>query len=89
MFRITAICDKCKKEETQNSKYFDEGKNDWKEVTLQISHYQKKPYFFCVDCQKELGLYQEKEHSEPTVSSVADRLFDIIAEIVAEQIPEN
>lgn len=89
MFKITAICDRCKKEETQNSKYFNERENGWKDVTIQTSQYEKKSYLFCVECQKKLGLWRVDQNSEPKVGSVADRLFDVIAEIVADQLPSD
>ena len=82
-YRVTAICDKCKKEETQDSEWFNKEKSGWKEVNFQISQYQYKNYLFCFDCRKQLGLIEESVTSVVRVETVADRLFDCISEIVA------
>lgn len=85
-YKITAICDRCKKEETQDSQWFSEGKNGWQEVKFEIAQYQYKKYLFCPECRKQLGLIKESPASVVKVETVADRLFDCIAEIVAGQM---
>jgi hypothetical protein len=82
-YRITAICDRCKKEETQENRYFI-GKDQWRTVKFEVSQYDYKEYLFCHDCQMELGLIKPATEKPQKVETVADRLFDCIAEIVAE-----
>lgn len=83
-YKVTAICDKCKKEETQDGQWFSKGKG-WQEVKFEIAQYENKTYLFCNDCRKSLGLVKEQPNSTVKVETVADKLFDCIAEIVAEQ----
>ena len=83
-YKITAICDRCNKEETQESQWFNN--NNWQEVKFEIAQYQHKKYLFCPDCRKQLGLIKETPTSVVKVETVADKLFDCIAEIVAEQM---
>ena len=85
-YKITAICDRCKKEETQNHRWFTMGDNKWKEIELKVSDYNKTEYLFCFDCQKELGLIDIKTARVQPAETVADRLMACIAEIVAGQV---
>ena len=86
MYRITAICDKCKKEETQDRQAFDKDVNHWKVITLEISRHNQKDYLLCPDCQKALGICEPKTNKEEQVETIADRLMECIAEIVAETV---
>ena len=86
-FKITATCDKCKKEETQNGKYFAEKKDGYQEVEIKISQYERRNYLFCVDCRKKLGLIEiEPTKSGPTVQSVEEKLLEVICEIVSGEL---
>lgn len=87
-YRVTAICDKCKKEETQEGNYiygpqFNKEKVGWGVVEIKISQYNHRNFLLCKECRKELGLLDENERNEPKVESVSDRLFDVISEIVS------
>ena len=84
MYRITAICDKCKKEETRDGRYFSESEKGWKEVKFEIGQYDKNTYLFCPECCEALGLYTPNNDSTPHIETVADRLFEFITEIVQE-----
>ena len=86
-YKVTAICDRCAKEETHANKYFNIIKNEWQEVRFEISQYELKVYLFCVDCRKALGLINENSKIPVKVESVADRLFDCISEIVSQNMP--
>lgn len=86
-YKITATCDKCKKEEVQDGKYFTEKRDGYQEVEIKISNYQSKTYLFCADCRKELGLIQvEPTKFGPTVQSVEEKLLNVICEIVAGEL---
>lgn len=80
-YKITAICDKCGKEETQDSERFSLNRNGWQEVKFEIGQYQYKKYLFCSDCRKALGLISEEPKRDVQIETVADRLFTCIAEI--------
>jgi len=87
MFKITGICDKCKKEETQDRQYFDMYQIGWQEVSIKISQYKEKKYLLCKECRKQLGLIEDEPTKYvPTVESVEEKLFAVISEIVASQI---
>lgn len=86
MFKITAICDKCQKVETQNGKYFTEHKDGYQSVDIKISQYEIKSYLFCKECRGELGLIKAEGAKEVTVESVEERLLNVICEIVAGEL---
>ena len=90
MYKITAICDRCKAEVTETKKtghgYTNAPKN-WQKVNIKISQYEEKEYLFCEKCRKELGLINEEQpNKEVGVESVETRLFDCITEIVQMNI---
>lgn len=80
MFRVTGICDKCKRQETNTRVYFDN--YGWQQVKFSISEYEFRNYLFCDKCRKELGLYPDRRG--PIEDSLSKRLFNVIVEIVAE-----
>jgi len=86
MQQTKITCDLCKKEVVANSLY----NTDFKRVTLEFGYSNKRQYDLCPDCLKKHGLTTEKGE-EPSVSNptTADKLYEIIAEIVAENIPEQ
>jgi len=87
MINITAVCDKCKKEETQsNRSYFDESANGWQEILIKISQYESKKYLLCKKCRGELGLIKEVGAKDVKVESVEEKLFAVICEIVAGEL---
>jgi len=80
MFKITGICDICKKEETVDGQYFSTGDN-WREVTLKLSQYREKKYLLCKTCREKLGLIEaESKPSAQAFQSVEDKLFEVISE---------
>jgi hypothetical protein len=85
-YKITAICDKCKKEEMQEGQWFDKDKNRWQEVKFEISQYEYRNYLFCFDCRKKLGLVKENSTEKVHIETVADKLIGCISEIVTEQM---
>jgi len=90
MFKITGICDMCKKEETQDDRHFDIGDRNWREVSLNISQYREKKYLFCKDCREKLGLIEaESKPSVQAFKSVEDKLFEVISEIVSSQLDDR
>jgi len=85
MYKITAICDKCKQEETQESSYFNHSQNHWQEIRIEsLNQYATKAkVLLCSSCCDKLGLLKPNNLKEiqPT-PLIQDRLLDIIAEIV-------
>ena len=84
MIKQIVTCDKCKKEVVIdsycNSKY--------KGIKVGFSDgYNTKAFEICPSCQEALGLI-EKDGTEISMQllSSADKLFEIIEEIVTEQI---
>lgn len=86
MLRVTATCDKCKKEAVQTGNYFSERNVEWQKVEIAISQYEHKDYLFCKECRKELGLIRAEGAKRATVESVEERLLNVICEIVAGQL---
>jgi dissimilatory sulfite reductase (desulfoviridin) alpha/beta subunit len=84
-YKITGICDKCKTEETRIGDFFKKAgpKGFWNEVQLKTSHDEEKRFLLCPKCREELGLVVEDKAANLT-ESLADRLFEVIAEIVRE-----
>ena len=89
MYKSTVVCDKCKKEETADGQYFPLDSKGWQEVKFEISQYEYRKYLFCLDCRKELGLFKEDQKSKPQIGTVADKLFEVISEIVANSVSGN
>jgi len=88
-YKITAICDRCKKEKTQNSQFFSNQSGEFQTIRLKIGQYECKDYLFCLDCRKALGLVKDETEKPPAIESIEDRLFNCIAEIVAENMPQG
>ena len=86
MFKITGICDKCKKEVVQNSQYFDLNVDEWQEVLIQISTYESKRFHFCKKCRGELGLIRESGAKPVKCEAVEEKLLSLICEIVAGEL---
>ena len=94
MYKVTAVCSKCKKEETQLSKSsygpnFSHGIEGWERVELKVSDYNKRGYLFCKGCLKELGLYIENDkgdRAKTNIETIEERLFNVICEIVAGEL---
>lgn len=95
MYFVTAKCDKCGKteEQTCSGAYgygpsFNRDKNGWNSIKLTISQYNERHFLLCSECQKELGIVRTENGSkkETDVETLADRLLNVISEIVAEQI---
>jgi hypothetical protein len=83
-YRITAICDRCKKEETQERGSFNKEANGWQEVKLEIGYnsYNYKTYLLCKECQIEIGMLIDGKKQPERVETVEERLFNVISEIV-------
>jgi len=87
----TNKCDKCGKEarnDTQKDLY-DTG---FKNIKISIGGYENHSYnykndkcyiFLCEECLKKIGIVRiEKEDANDDRPSIADKLYDIVAEIV-------
>lgn len=81
---IIRICDRCgATEEVQND-------NDSKYATVIITLHlagwpacNESRFYFCPECQKELGLVKETRQLSP-IGYVGGQLYDLIAQIVQE-----
>ena len=79
-------CEKCDKEARQDSEK--DLYEAYLSINLQIEYWPsnlnvRKTYFhLCPDCQAKLGITLKQEHAKAEEQSVADRLYDIIAEII-------
>ena len=92
MYKITAVCDKCKKEETQECKglypSFSKEQTGWKEVKLEIpGAYTYRTFLFCSDCANGLGLIVEN-NKVANVDTVADNLVNLITDIVQQAMED-
>ena len=79
------VCDRCKTESIAvNSDY---ELKEWKQITYSVGYNRHVGYDVCPDCLESLGLnikdYEEQE------KTIADRLFEIIEEIVSDTLPNN
>jgi predicted transcriptional regulator len=87
VLRVTYICDRCKKEDTQEKVKYYSSPTKWKEVKISLDRYNETEMLLCPDCQKALGLLKDEKPEEfKEAKSVADKLVECIAEIVAEQM---
>jgi uncharacterized protein YbaR (Trm112 family) len=87
MLKVTYICDRCKKEDTQEKEKYYSSPTKWREVKVSLGRYNETEILLCPDCQKELGLLKEEKTEEfKEAKSVADKIVECIAEIVAEQM---
>ncbi len=69
-------CDKCKKEVEKDGF-----------LTLRIGdmrNYEKKKIDLCGDCQEKVGIVKKEGTETKKVETTAERLYDIIAEVVYE-----
>jgi len=84
MRKTIHICDRCKKEETIDD--YGEPKG-WKTITVQFDNKAYISYYLlCPECLEKLGIKEKisAETREERVS-LADRLLDIVQEIVYNQ----
>lgn len=87
MLKVTYICDRCKKEDTQEKDKYYFSPTKWKHVKVELDRYNQTEILLCPDCQKALGLLKDEKPEElDKVKSVADKIVECIAEIVAEQM---
>ena len=90
MIRYIHICDKCKKEVEHNGS----GKPDeWRNIQIRTNDYKEnviKVYTICEDCQDKLGILPRKEATKEENTerkkSIEQMLFDIVTEIVRENM---
>jgi thymidine kinase len=87
MYKITAVCDKCKAEATTAEKRNEYAScstpKGWQTVVMKIGQYEEKNYLLCPECRKSIGLLnEEKPEKTPKIETVEERLFNVIAEIV-------
>lgn len=83
MTKTIVTCDKCKAEVVVN-RYYD---SKYKDIELTIGQYNKKRFEICPTCQKQLGMVKdEKEVQLQQAPTLAEKLLDVIAEMVAEQL---
>lgn len=84
MLKYKHICDKCKKEVEQDSVNVP---NDWIKLWFKVKAYSYPDEYveksLCEDCSKALGVVRDKSQSvDEHLSSVGDRLVDILTEIM-------
>jgi len=77
-------CDKCKTVFVGN-KY----ESGYKNVCIKFDDYTIKYFDLCPKCLEKLGLETKiNNKTKEQYSSLGDKLYDLIAEIVSENIPE-
>jgi endogenous inhibitor of DNA gyrase (YacG/DUF329 family) len=80
-------CDKCGKQ-VKTSYYTDAP--GFRAIEIKWNQYRSKKIDLCPECQKKLGIEEEiKNPNYTSEESTADRLYDIIAEIIAENKEEK
>lgn len=86
MTKTIYICDRCKKEEI--TKF---GNPDgWKTIDIKLSNinYAASYYLLCKDCSEKIGLIDSKKEDKTSKEKpLAERLLDIIEEIVYSRQP--
>ena len=73
-------CDKCKKEIEKDGV-----------LSLRIGdmrNYEKKKIDLCVPCQEKVGIVEKKGTETKAVETTAEKLYDIIADVVYENLGE-
>lgn len=73
-------CDKCKKEVKEDEF-----------ASLRIGdarNYEKTKIDLCVPCQEKVGIVEKKGTETKVIESTADKLYDIIADVVYENLGE-
>lgn len=73
------ICDKCRKEEIVSCGT----PKGWGAIKISIGYYNERNFELCGDCRKAVGIV-DKENKEQPITTIQDRLFEVITEIVAE-----
>jgi endogenous inhibitor of DNA gyrase (YacG/DUF329 family) len=87
MSKISKVkCDKCGKEVI--TRYYADAPG-FKEVEIKWSQYRSKKFDLCPKCQKKLGIDEDTKGTNVSEETTAERLYDIIAEIVAENVEEE
>lgn len=83
MLKYVYICDNCKKEAERNVQT---KPNGWKSIKIEYEQYKTTTLLLCPECQAKLGLPvdEPKYVSEVQMTSLADKLYDIVAQIVSE-----
>ena len=83
MTKTINICDRCKKEEITNYGY----PTGWKTIELKFdSRYVASYYLLCKNCLEKIGIVEtKKEETIEKEKPLAERLLDIIEEIVYKQ----
>ncbi|MEX0050291.1 hypothetical protein AB2T85_06545 [Clostridium butyricum] len=83
------ICDLCGKESDESrSEYSINGYNS---IKVKISDYNEKSFLLCDECMINHGLIKEEDKSKKysqfsEEEDLKDKVFDLLAEIVAERI---
>ena len=83
MLQTEITCDKCKAVVVSN--FYQSG---YKTVELKFSDRSIARYDLCPSCLKTLGLIEPATTTHEECVSVGDKLYDLIAEIVADNISE-
>jgi endogenous inhibitor of DNA gyrase (YacG/DUF329 family) len=82
----TVTCDKCgKKVETKQYA----SAPGFREIEIKWSQYRSKIFDLCPECQKKLGIEEDINSTNVSEETTAEKLYDIIAEIVAENVEEE
>lgn len=85
--KFIKICDKCGKEEIVKSAY--DTPKDWKQVSIKVSggSYSEltlRNCLLCTDCLAKLGIVTPEKPTLAECHSLADQLYEAIAQIVQE-----
>lgn len=79
----TVTCDKCGKK-VETSYYADAP--GFREVEIKWGQYRSAKFDLCPECQKKLGIEEFKNTNSANEESTANKLYDIIAEIISENM---
>ena len=85
----TIFCDKCNKQSKPYTlpSYSDGLPDSWYVISFQIDHTDHRKYILCSSCSVDLGVNKKKGESDREYrEDIADRLLDIIRDIVSEEI---
>jgi hypothetical protein len=81
--KYIAVCDRCGVEQPTDYYRSPEG---WHDVELKWGQYDTKKYKLCDTCSEQVGFVPKDRVPQNENPSLADKLLEVVAEIVAEQI---
>lgn len=78
------ICDRCGKHSEESvSLYTIKG---FRTIKIELGQYNTKEILVCDDCLKKVGLLEEEKPKKLTEENSVEKVFDLLAEIIAERI---